>query len=134
MLTCCSYCLQATLLTSKPCSPLCLRRNGGTIAVSLRCFAMVNYDRRLEHLPMPPDTRVPEWWRGSLASCSSTGHCLVPCHHITCPYETEVHYAPRYKATLVENSVCIMKSKGNLCPKVDLTRKILPYIIIKKNI
>ncbi|CAB1448226.1 unnamed protein product [Pleuronectes platessa] len=31
-------------------------RNVGTIAASLHCYAVVNYDRRLEHLPMSPDT------------------------------------------------------------------------------
>ena len=55
MFTCSPYCLPATLLTSKACSPLCLRRNGGTTAASLHCFAMVNYGCGLEHLPMPPD-------------------------------------------------------------------------------
>lgn len=55
---------------------------------------------------------------GGLASCSSTAHRLVPCRHITCPLETEVHYASGYKATLVENSACIMKGTGRLCAEV----------------
>lgn len=86
MLTCCSYCLPATLLTSKPGSPLCLRRNGGTTAASLHCFAMVNYDCRLEHLPNPPDTRAGVVREGGGASCSSTAHYLVLFHYITCPF------------------------------------------------
>ncbi|KAK2853988.1 hypothetical protein Q5P01_006649 [Channa striata] len=38
--------------------PSSKRRNEGTIAASLCCFAMVNYDCRLEHLPVSPDSRA----------------------------------------------------------------------------
>lgn len=112
MLTCCSYCLPATLLTSKLCSPLCLMRHGGTIAASLCCFAMVNYGRRHEYLPTSPDTREGRW-RGDLAFCFSTARaCALPPRNLS-------QQNRRVLCTLLQvctcwNTVCIMKGTANL--------------------
>lgn len=64
-----SYCLPATLLTSNTCSPLCLRRNEGATAAGPLCLAVVNYGRRLVHLPASPDTMADVVER---VSCSPT--------------------------------------------------------------
>lgn len=54
------------------------------MAASLRCFAMVNYDCRLEHLPLPPDTRARVVEEGvGVLKLHSTLPCAFPLHYLS---------------------------------------------------
>lgn len=104
-----SYCLPVTLLTSKSLSPLCLRRNGGTAAASLRCVVVVNYNRRLGHLPSYRSRGcgvvvavVLVWGCGGqtgILLLHSTLPCSLPPHNVS--LETEAHYAPATRPHLL---------------------------------